>query len=321
MLLYANIVVHIGIVSCPYFGTTSQSCDSDTSWQSLPGWTTSLNATFRRASIAYSRLNGTILTHRFTEEPERAAPISSVDILQAWDNFLGVGNVADSSTQNILSMLGLGGGGLLFPGLVSWFLNGISAVSLENPAADTRGVNALQSLLAIPLYWCQTGMAERNSMVSLPSGDLLANTGALNITDDVRRSSKISLAVHRNEIAVSTATLTAYVSLSAFALILCFMVLCIGMCARNVKSIPKTSSFAVLDFCTNCVVTDTSGIVTTRGPFQAIKSQEGIAEKRLMNQMYVELAREEDQTQMDGYFDAVHGQAMIQTSYHETPLH
>ena len=267
--------------------------------------------------MAYSRQNGTILTHRFIDKPASAAPVESSDILQAWDNFLGVSTAANDPSEELLSMLGLGAGGFLFPGLVSWFLNGVSAIALDNPAADTRGVNALQALLAIPLYWCQTGMMERNSMVSLPSSELLANAGSLNITDGVRSGATISLAVQRNEIAVSVATLTAYVSISAFALILCFVALSIGMCTSKSKSIPKTSSFPALDFCTNCVVTSTDGIVTARGPFQAIQGHEGIAEKRVINQMHVELAHVDDQTA--NFVGTVYNQPFMQSMYPETP--
>jgi hypothetical protein len=313
MLLNADIFFSIGIVSCPYSDPTTQSCLDDTSWQSLPGWATSLNATFRRASMAYSRQNGTILTHQFIDKPASAASVDSSDILQAWDNFLGVSTAANDQSQELMSMLGLGGGGFLFPGLVSWFLNGVSAIALENPAADTRGVNALQALLAIPLYWCQTGIMERNSMVSLPSSELLANAGSLNITDGVRSGATISLAVQRNEIAVSVATLTAYVSMSVAALLLCFVALSIGMCTSKAKSIPKTSSFPALDFCTNCVVTSTDGIVTSRGPFQAIQNYEGISEKRVINQMHVELAQVDCQTA--NFVGTVYNQPIMQSVY------
>src|SRR5436305_14170573 len=123
-------MVCIGIVSCPYSDLLSQSCVEDTSWQSFPGWTTSLNATFRRASVAYSRLNGTILTNSFTDEPARIAPVNSTEILQAWDNFLGVG-----TNEQILSALGRGSGKFLFPGMVGWFLIGISAIDIDTPAS------------------------------------------------------------------------------------------------------------------------------------------------------------------------------------------
>jgi hypothetical protein len=310
------MVFCIGIVSCPYSDPISQDCLSDTSWHSLPGWTTSLNATFRRASMAYSRLNGTILTHQFTEELVRAAPINSSEILQAWDNFLGVGSGKD---QGALSMLGLGEGSFLFPAMVSWFLNSLSALAHDNPAVDTRGVNALQALLAIPLYWCQTGMLERNSMVLLPSSNLLANSDALNITDSVRRVANIFLAEQQNGVAVSLSTLIAYVSLSAFALILCFVALSIGMCTARAKSIPKTSLFPALDFCTNCVVTTTDGIITTRGPFQAIQAHEGIAQKRAINQMHVELAQADDQTA--DFVGEGQDQFLMQSVHPESPPH
>lgn len=146
-------------------------------------------------------------------------------------------------------------------------------------------------------------------MVSLPSSDLLANTDALNITGGMRHGMKIFLAIQQNEIAVSLVTLIAYVSLSAFTLILCFVALGTGICTIRAKSILKTSPFPALDFCANCVVTSIDGIITTRGPFQAIQGHEGIAEKRVMNQMYVELVYTDDQTA--GFVSVVHDQPLM----------
>jgi len=198
--------------------------------------------------------------------------------------------------QQVLSMMGLGAGDFLFPGLVSWFLNSVTTIAIENPAAATRGVNALQSLLAIPIYWCQTGMLERDSMVSLPGGDLLKNPDTLNITADVLRGSSIFLAVQQNEIAVGSATLIAYFSLSTFALTLCFVVLSIGMCTKRGKKIPDTSLFPALDFCTACVVTSRDGSLTSRGPFQAMQGHKGNTDMRVLNQVHVELAYSDERS-------------------------
>ena len=279
----------VGIVSCPFADPLSQSCDKDTSWQSSPGWTTSLNSTFRHASLAYSRLNGTILAHSFTDEPATIAPVNSAEILQAWDNFLGV-NAADDVIGQALSMFGSGSGDFLFPGMVGSFLNSISAIAIENPAADTRGVNALQSLLAIPLYWCQTGFIERLAMSSLPSSAFLANADSLNIAEGIERGAQIFLVVLGNEIVVSRATLVAYVLLSSLTLILCCVALSIGSFTTRARRIPETTLFPVLDFCTKCIVGSSGGIVTRGGPFQAILGDKEMEDKQIMNKMKVKLA-------------------------------
>jgi hypothetical protein len=250
-----------------------------------------LDTKFRTASVAFSRLNGTILAQSFTKKPAEAAPTNSSEILQAWDNFLGLG---DGMLEQAYTRMGKGSGSFLFPSLVSWFLNGISTLAAENPAADTRGVNALQALLAIPLYYCQTGGVERLAMPSLPSRFLLSGTDAVKVSAGVERNSPIFLAVLQNEIAVSRGTLIAYALLSAVTLMLCFVALGIGSFTETAGTIPATTSFPAFDFCTNCVVSSTDDrIVTERGPFQAIQGLREVYEKGMINRMKVKLAEPE----------------------------
>lgn len=245
-----------------------------------------MEATYRRASVAYSRLNATIISHAFTEKPAIPAPVDSSSILQAWDNFLGSGE----ASKQTLALFGLGYGKFLFPAMVGWFLNGVSAIAADNPEANTRGVNALQALLAIPLYFCQTGFTQRVAMSSLPSSVFLGQADALNITGGVERNSTLSLAVVRNEVFVTQATLVAYIALAAAAWIFCFVALCIGSLTRKARTIPDTTSFPALDFYINCVVRSPDGISTTRGPFRYVQGEKAIETMKLVKGMKVERA-------------------------------
>ncbi len=239
--------------------------------------------------MAYSRLNGTILSSKLKSTPSKPAPVKSSEILQAWDNFLGVGG-AKGLNQQAMSLLGLGAGKFLFPGMVGWFLNSITALSAEgNPSAETRAVNALQSLLAIPLYWCQTGTIERLAMSSLPSAQFINAGDALNITG-IDRNTRVSLAVLRNEIAMSRGTLVAYVVLTSLTLIICIVALSIGSFMERSKAIPETTSFPAMDFYAHCVLTNADGASRSMAPTEAGKTEERFEEKWMINQMKVELA-------------------------------
>lgn len=287
LLLLDADTLFAGITSCPYSDPLNQDCLQDVSWHSLPGWTTDVKTTLRNASVAYSRLNGTIFSHTFTEELARSAPVDSSEILQAWDNFLATGTSADDQLQLALSILGGGYGKFLFPGMVAWYLNSITAIAADNPAADTRGVNALHALLAIPLYYCQTGALERAAMPSLPSSVFLDGDDAVNSTGDT--GTRMSLAMLRNEVFVSRATLVAYVLLSTATLLLCFVALGIGSLTSRAKRIPETTSFPVLDFCTNCVVIGPDGSATASSAFCSVKERKGAEKMRKLNRVKVGL--------------------------------
>jgi hypothetical protein len=274
----------IGITSCPLSELFGGDCLKNTSWHLDQGWSTGLETTYRRASIAYSRKNGTILSHTFTDRA-RPAPVNSSQILQAWDNLLGVG-VYDLTTQLVLKGFGIKPGKLLFPSIVNWFLNGVSAVAADNQAAATRGINALQALLAIPLYWGQTGAIERLAMPSLPA--LPTNGSELDITGGVERNSTVYLAVVREEVFASWATLVAYMVLTSAALIPCFVALWIGSPTRKAGAVPPTTPFPMLDFLTNCVVRGSDGTVVSGGRFEFIQNEKEMKRLKLVKGMRVE---------------------------------
>jgi hypothetical protein len=197
--------------------------------------------------MAYSRLNGTILSHEFTAMQETPAPVSATDILAVWDNLLGTADSEDLTYQAWV-LLGFGPGSFMFPCVVGSFLNAVTAIAAENPAADTRGVNALQSLLAIPLYYGQTAFAERLAMSSLPSAALLGNSDELNIEAGVARGAEIFLAFTQNQIVVDRVTVIVYVALGGLTLIVCFFTLGVATWSARGKMIPETSPFPLLDF-------------------------------------------------------------------------
>jgi hypothetical protein len=263
-----------GISSCKYSDIINGNCHQESAWNSTPSWTTSLASNFRQAQVAYSRLNGTIISHEFTDVPERPAPLNSLDLLQAWDNFLGLNNDTDSTTASVVSILGLGTGKYLFPSMIGSMLNTITELSEENPALQDRAVNALQALLAIPIYFCQPGYLERAAVSSLPSNILYTNYDAVVLPEGLERDSAVFFAVTRNQINVGPATVIAYVVLTGLVLMLCLWALACGTFTARSKHMPCITTFPALDFCLYCIVTTKAGESTARGPFQGIQSHE-----------------------------------------------
>ncbi|KIW89243.1 uncharacterized protein Z519_10096 [Cladophialophora bantiana CBS 173.52] len=280
--------IHARISSCSYSDITSANCGKESAWNSTPTWSTSLSSTFRHAMIAYSRLNGTIISHKFTKMSETVAPLESADLLQAWDNFLGLGNTTDLTTSNILEILGLGAGKFMFPAMIGSMLNSITELSQDNPALQTRGVNALQALLAIPISYCQTGYIERQAAPELPSNVLFTNYDNIILPEGLERNSPVFFAVTRNQIDVGIVSVIAYVVLSGLVLILCFTALGGGAFSERSRHVPDTTAFPVLDFCRHCVVTTKYGVSTAKYPLQGVENYAGFA----IREMDVKLARE-----------------------------
>ncbi|OAL34938.1 hypothetical protein AYO20_05899 [Fonsecaea nubica] len=275
------------ISSCSYADTLTGSCGKESTWNSTPAWTTRLSSTFRQAKIAYSRLNGTIISHEFSTLPETVAPLQSADLLGAWDNFLGLANSTDLTTSTTLEILGLGAGKFMFPAMIASMLNSITELSPHSPALQTRAVNALQALLAIPVYFCQTGYIERQAVSELPSNILLTNYDNINLPAGLKRNSPVYFTVSRNQIVVGLASVIAYVILSGFVLILCFLALGGGVLTKRFSHVPDTTSFPLLDFCRHCVVTTKNGVPTTNGTLQSTERYDDIA----IREMDVKMAK------------------------------
>lgn len=221
-------------------------------------------------------MNGTILSHEFTSAA-RPAPLAAADILQAWDLFLGVSNATGTDlSTNALSLLGLGPGKYLFPAMIGSMLNSISDLAPHNPALGTRAVNALQALLAIPIYYCQTGFLEREAVSSLPSNILYVNYNDIVLPEGIERNSPVFFAATRTEIVVGRATVISYVILGGIVLAVCFLVLCAGTFSTRSKHVPNTTAFPVWDFCLHFVVVSMGGEVQTdRGRFRGLKHGTG----------------------------------------------
>ncbi|OQV00399.1 hypothetical protein CLAIMM_05896 [Cladophialophora immunda] len=273
----ASNQIQARISSCSYNDTLYGNCDKESTWNSTPTWATSLSSTFRHARIAYSRLNGTIISHEFSKMSETVAPLNSSDLLQAWDNFLGLAKSTDLTTSTTLEILGLGAGKFMFPAMIASMLNAITAVSSQSPALQTRAVNALQALLAIPIYFCQPGYVERQALSALPSNVLLTNYDKIILPDGLERNSPVYFTVSRNQIVVGLASIIAYVVLGGLALILCFIALGGATFTERSRHVPDTTAFPLLDFCRHCVVTSKIGMPTAGGTFQSTESYDGVA--------------------------------------------
>jgi len=262
-----------GIVTCPGHIAARQNCGNDTSWHTNVDWTVKMSAYFRNASVAYSRTNGTILWHSFVDEPAKPVNLAPGDILKAYDALLLDTSVVFAkngsepppfSSSTFATYL--------------WMSQPVfSGQNATNPATVNAVFSGLQSLLAIPLYLCQNGIARRLIPMALDAKTIAEkdNEGLTTVFSLLsplpERSSPATFASYRYMVLASTPTLIAYMILSGVTLVLC----CLAntMAAINAKKrdggtipkSPKLSKFPALDLFTHCSIEDDRHFVVYQG--------------------------------------------------------
>ena len=223
---------------------------------------------FQDSAVAYSRSNGTILWHSFAGSPPVPVNLSALQILEAYDHLL-------LDTTKLLHKNGTDlplFSSSTFPTLLWMSMPEFSGQNAINPATSNGAFSVLQSLLAIPLYYCQSGVARRlipTSMdgKSVSNSDLSGLFAMLSPLPE--RSSPASFAYHRYEIAVSRPTLIAYVVLSGTALLACSVAQAvISVSAKRPgrgRRTPHLSRFPALDLFAHCTIEDVNRCVIYQG--------------------------------------------------------
>ena len=253
-----------GIVNCPNEFAALTQCRSNTSWHADPGWITTVTSTFRRATVGYSRSNGTILFSELSDTPEVPAPVDAIEMLQGYRDAYGdfdnlpslLTILSDPEAMNLFPLY-------VYPAYVWANLKSVSLLGPRNPAIMTRAAETLQSMIAITLYYCQPSAYARS--LSKPAGNfsLSADKDALErlkaeTLAAAPADTEVSLARLCYRIVVGPETYKAYVVLCASALILCIVLLLIGSYAPFASYIPPTSAFPALDDISYCRLVSTS---------------------------------------------------------------
>ena len=246
------------------------------------GWTAKMSVFFQTSAVAYSRSNATILWHSFADTPAIPVNISSSQILEAYDDWLF--DTTTLSHNNSTDLPPFSSSEFAF-----WLwatepeFNDQNAV---NPAESNSIFAILQSLLIIPLYYCQNGMLRRlipgitdASFISNPAlGDAFSQLSA-----PPERSSPASFAYHRYESIVSFPSLIAYIVLSSIAVLACSIAQVVIKVYADGTSpgsrMPHLSRFPALDLFAHCTVEDENRCVIYQGRsevFPADRSQRSL---------------------------------------------
>lgn len=182
----------------------------------------------RRATISFSRTNGTILSLT-SPSPPISAQVQSSDLLATYD--ASFGNA---------SLSGFGGqANTQFLDFVASTLTFAETSSLAFRSAESY----LRNLLALPLYYYH---ANNLSPTILPS----PNAPLPGLPSELYTRASLATAWHK--LVVGRTSVLVYLAGGAIAISACLVVLILGSLPLTAANVPETSSWPALDFATNC---------------------------------------------------------------------
>ena len=294
----------------------------DTSWHSNPGWQATLIASFIHADVAYSKANGTILSHTFVDKPWSAST-PAADMLLALRYAIPV---FDGSGIQILTQLITDPQKMklftlyAYPAWIWSWLNSAASLSETDPAMATRGAETLQSLLAVILHFCQPSVYARAlhktfgdhpDKLAVSGNSTWANSteGRLvQFAADMLAIAPADTAVYpaflQYQIVVGHPTLVAYMVLSVLVLAVCVFVLILGSVGKKTERYPKTSGFPVWDTYAFCSVSGEE-VVTRERRQGEVKNTGGNNMIEAVSNMRVRLNTTREGRDVPGRSDAI----------------
>jgi hypothetical protein len=133
---------------------------------------------------------------------------------------------------------------------------------MENsPEAIVKGTNALQSIIAMTLFYCQSGILGQTVLAQFNNGTPIGGYYTQGAFSKRGHNAYFALADTKYRIEVGRSTLIAYVLLGGITLLICIVVLIIGSLIELAKLDAEPTLWPSLDFYTQCKVQDLNGKV------------------------------------------------------------
>ena len=253
----------VGLNYCAMIDGRNGSCLSSTEWAEAPGWRTMMEVTLRKADVAYSRRNNTIVTHSFKSGKNPAA-VEAGDLLQAYNLLIdskpsqvSSGSSSQDNTLNDIIELVFSGGDVdnisnTLAALVT--VNKLSAsipsvfhvltlTYLSSSHRAFRGSEILQNLLAIPLWYCS-----QNSTSNIVLSEVDPTTSLQSFTGNARQGPEIFLARSEYNLTVGRWTVLAYAVLGGVAIVFCLIALTLATFHPRAASLPDFTFFPLFNF-------------------------------------------------------------------------
>jgi hypothetical protein len=269
--IFNSLLTMVGVISCPRSLVNTSRCLQDTSWQTQSnGWSTSLRPSFRNATVAYSRINSTILSTNFKSDAI-FAPVTAADVKTAFSSILRTDYTVPNTT---LSTTMLGTEMHFFGRIFASHMYRLTVMVEKNPEINIRGVNAIQSLLALTLYYCQAGTLAGAVLPFSGSRNLASNSAPFVPEMPI---TTFRYAETRYKLQLSRATLIAYILLGGITIFVCFSILITSTFRDLMHGGIDSTFFPALDFWTNCTVVDEMEWVVPHDMLDDIRKSTGKA--------------------------------------------
>lgn len=253
----------VGLNYCVMVDGLNGSCLSSTEWAEAPGWRTLMEATLRKADVAYSRRNNTIVTH-VLKSGKNPAGVEAGDLLQAYNLLIdskpsqaSSGASSQDDTLNDIIESIFSGGDLdnisnTLAALIS--VNKLSATIpsvfhlltltyLSSSHRAFRGSEILQNILAVPLWYCS-----QNSASNFVLSEVDPSTSFQSLTDNTRQGPEIFLARSEYNLTVGRWTVLAYAVLGGVAIVFCLVALTLTTFHPRAASLPSFTFFPLFNF-------------------------------------------------------------------------
>ncbi|KAF2730899.1 hypothetical protein EJ04DRAFT_579546 [Polyplosphaeria fusca] len=251
-----NDWLHASMIPCPATLVANSSCTTDLSWHSSPGFTTALQPSLLNATISYDRQDGRILSYTPHTTPTRT-PLPSPSLLSALTHILNttLPGTAPPTTNPLL-----GPPTNFFGRLVTGHMYRISKLSLTHPSSRIKGTNALQSILAMTLYYSQNGVLAQTVLPFAPnaSSPTTPSRGAFAVSPT---DSLLAYAQTRYRLRIGRGTLIAYGVLGGLAIVVCVVALVVGSVGELGGLEAEPTLWPAWDFFTQCRVEGEGGKV------------------------------------------------------------
>jgi hypothetical protein len=257
--------LHASLSPCPAHLVRQAKCTAKNEhWYTSHMFSTALKPSFLLATLAYDRLSGNILSHEIESEAI-PANIPATELLSALRAILNTTIPETIGLSKSNPILGIPT--QFFGRLIAAHMYRTSEIMEHNPEGRLRGVNALQSLLALTLYYCQNGVLGQTIFAGNKTEDghyrPLTNYQVGPFAGKHPRNATVAHAETQYTIQVGRATLIAYIVLSSATLLICILVLVVGSLLELVHFDAEPTLWPVLDFWTQCRVEDSDGKVIT----------------------------------------------------------
>jgi hypothetical protein len=177
-----------------------------------------------------------------------------------------------------------------YPIFIWGFLEGAKTLAIDDPAFSTRGADTVQSLMGMIMYFGQPSVyAQALKSAGVTTSNTSNGTDALSsFAADMETLAPpdvpIYLANLRYQVVVGQDTLTAYMAISGFTLLVCLCIIVYSMLTPAAAKVPRTTAFPAWNKEVNCVVKN------ERGESQSGSNAEGVV-RSLTEREMIESAR------------------------------